>query len=90
MDRWISRRGIPHGPPAATLDVCVRERERFIPSFEEGRPAALLLLLGRGLGVRRRVALLGVSLRRIPLRVPLRRVPLRRVPRWRIGVLPVP
>lgn len=61
-----------------------------IPSFHEGRPAALLLLWRR-LRVLRRVALLWVTLLRVALRrVALRRrgVAGRRVPRWRVAVLP--
>ena len=58
----------------------MRRKSRNLPSLHEGRPAALLLL-GRRLRVRRRVAL---------LRVPLRRVALRRrgVAGRRVAVLP--
>jgi hypothetical protein len=60
-------------------------RMKNIPSFHEGRPAALLLLWRR-LRVLRRVALLRVALRWVALR--RRGVAGRRVPRWRVAVLP--
>jgi len=60
-------------------------KSRNVPSLHEGRPAALLLL-GRRLRVRRRVALLRVPLRRVALR--RRGVAGRRVPLRRVAVLP--